>query len=118
MAEKLDLTAATVENVASGVTRTIVSFTVIGMEFRTGHQYDNTTGALSRVAAGSSLDVVIAGPFGAVRKVRLANDQEALTLITALNKANFSTKSLEKRLLEQVVALGGEYAGIISGTPD
>lgn len=41
----------------------------------------------------------------------------ATTLMLALNKANLSTKSLHRRILERLVA-DGHIAGTISGTPD
>ena len=41
----------------------------------------------------------------------------ATTLMVALNKANLSTKSLQKRVLEKLAA-DGLLAGTISGTPD
>jgi hypothetical protein len=44
--------------------------------------------------------------------------QTATTLMTNLNKANLSTKSLHKRIIEQLVADFPELAGSISGTPD
>lgn len=42
----------------------------------------------------------------------------ALTLMIALNKANLSTKSLHKRIIEQLQADGILPAGSISGSPD
>jgi len=42
---------------------------------------------------------------------------KATTLIKQLNKANLSTKSLHKRILERLIA-DGEFNGTISGTPD
>jgi hypothetical protein len=41
----------------------------------------------------------------------------ATTLMVALNKANLSTKSLQKRVIEQLQA-DGVLVGTISGTPD
>lgn len=41
----------------------------------------------------------------------------ATSLMVSLNKANLSTKSLQKRVLEQLVS-DGKLAGTISGTPD
>lgn len=41
----------------------------------------------------------------------------ATNLIVALNKANLSTNSLQKRCLERLIA-DGEIAGTISGSPD
>ena len=42
---------------------------------------------------------------------------DATTLMKALNKANLSTKSLHKRIMEKAVA-DGKLSGTISGTPD
>jgi hypothetical protein len=44
-------------------------------------------------------------------------DAEAATLIKALNKANLSTKSLERRALEHLVAEGKIPAASITGVP-
>lgn len=41
----------------------------------------------------------------------------ARTLMTALNKANLTTNSLRKRILNQLVT-DGKLAGSVSGTPD
>lgn len=42
---------------------------------------------------------------------------EALALMVALNKANLSTKSLQRRILERLIA-DGKLRGSVSGTPD
>ena len=42
---------------------------------------------------------------------------DATTLMIALNKANLSTKSLHKRIMEKAVA-DGKLSGTISGVPD
>ena len=51
----------------------------------------------------------------------LGNPLEGSTIATdrmrALNKANLSTKSLQKRLMEMVIS-DGRLEGSISGTPD
>lgn len=52
-----------------------------------------------------------------VTKEESYNGEEALTLMIALNKANLSTKSLQKRILERLIA-DNRLAGTISGTPD
>ena len=44
-------------------------------------------------------------------------DTEAINLMIALNKADLSTKSLHRRIMEKVVA-DGKLSGTISGTPD
>jgi len=41
----------------------------------------------------------------------------ATTLMVALNKANLTSNSLQKRVLTQLIA-DGEIAGTISGSPD
>ena len=41
----------------------------------------------------------------------------ATTLMVALNKANLSVKSLNRRIMERAVA-DGKLSGTISGTPD
>lgn len=41
----------------------------------------------------------------------------ATTMIKALNTSNFSVKSLQKRILEQLVS-DGKLDGVISGVPD
>lgn len=41
----------------------------------------------------------------------------AVTLMVALNKANLSTKSLQRRILERLV-VDGVLSGSISGSPD
>lgn len=40
------------------------------------------------------------------------------TLLAALNTANLSTKSLQRRILERLVADGYLPAGTVTGTPD
>lgn len=52
----------------------------------------------------------------ALKEILYGGDQ-AVNLMTVLNKANLSTKSLHKRILEQLV-IDGHLAGTISGTPD
>jgi len=42
----------------------------------------------------------------------------AESLIIALNKANLSTNSLQKRIIEQLVTDGKLPAGTVTGTPD
>lgn len=46
------------------------------------------------------------------------NDRaKAIALMTALNKANLSTISLQKRIMQQLIT-DGFMAGTVSGTPD
>jgi len=42
---------------------------------------------------------------------------EATTLMTSINKANLTVKSLHRRMLEKLIA-DGKLSGSISGTPD
>lgn len=42
---------------------------------------------------------------------------DATTLMVALNKADLSVKSLQRRIMERVVS-DGKLSGTISGTPD
>lgn len=42
----------------------------------------------------------------------------ATDLMNALNKANLTTKSLQRRILEQLAADGKLGAGAVSGTPE
>jgi hypothetical protein len=42
---------------------------------------------------------------------------EATNLMVALNKANLSTKSLHRRIMEKAIA-DGKLSGTISGVPD
>lgn len=42
---------------------------------------------------------------------------EAATMMVALNKANLSVKSLQRRVLERLIA-DGKLAGSITGSPD
>lgn len=53
-----------------------------------------------------------------VRKEHDYVGADAMTKMIALNKANLSIKSLERRIIEQLQADGVLPAGTISGTPD
>lgn len=55
-----------------------------------------------------------------VRRLSLITGQAAITAARQLNKANLSgaNKSLERRLLELVLALDAKYAGNITGAAD
>lgn len=46
-----------------------------------------------------------------------AERADALALMVALNKANLSTRSLQRRVLERLVT-DGKLTGTVSGTPD
>ena len=52
-----------------------------------------------------------------IRKTFGYSDTEAETLMIALNKVDLSTKSLQTRILERLVA-DGRLDGSISGSPD
>lgn len=62
------------------------------------------------------IEVVLVGPNGE-RKTHLYTGQTAANLMVALNKANLSTSSLQKRVLERL-ATDGVISGTVSGTPD
>jgi len=57
------------------------------------------------------------GSNGEVKTVAY-NGVTATNLMVALNKANLSTTSLQKRCLERLIADGELPAGTISGSPD
>lgn len=63
-----------------------------------------------------TMTIVLTAP-GGFRKTIQYVDPQATTMMRAINKANLSTKSLHKRLLEQL-ATDGELIGAISGLPD
>lgn len=50
-------------------------------------------------------------------KIFTYTGEVARTLMIALNKANLSTSSLQKRILEKLVA-DGKLGGTVTGTPD
>lgn len=52
-----------------------------------------------------------------VKKEVSYNGAEATTLMIALNKANLSTKSLQRRILERIIA-DNQLSGVVSGSPD
>lgn len=65
---------------------------------------------------GQKLSVELTGTNGE----RLTHNyvgSTAVTLMVSLNKANLATKSLQRRILERLVA-DGVLAGTISGSPD
>lgn len=55
---------------------------------------------------------------GGERVVCTYRGEEALTLMTQLNKLDLSVNSLHKRLLQRLVADGKLPAGTITGEPD
>lgn len=56
--------------------------------------------------------------FGGHTLVVTYTGAEATALMTALNTANLSTKSLHKRVIEKLQADGKLGAGAIAGTPE
>ena len=62
------------------------------------------------------ISVIFIGTNGE-RKTWMVEGARAQTLITALNKANLTAKSLERRCIEQAAA-DGVFVGSITGTPD
>jgi len=93
MPEQLDLTAPIV------ATRTTYSVTTLVLDF-----------PLAVIRAG------LVGSDGITVNVEWTG-AAATTLMIALNKANLSTTSLQKRVLQQAVTDGKLPAGTVSGTP-
>lgn len=60
--------------------------------------------------------IIVVGK-GDVRREFAYNGAQAVTLMTAINKANLTVKSLQRRILEQLVS-DGKLVGTISGAPD
>jgi len=76
--------------------------------------------------AGGSIGIELRGSNGERKEISLSNSPgddvtppgtEITDLLIALNKANLSTKSLHKRVMEKLIA-DGLIDGTISGTPD
>ena len=65
---------------------------------------------------GKYIRITLESNIGNVQHFEYDTDK-ATQLMTALNKANLSTKSLHKRILEQLVA-DGKLSGAVSGVPD
>lgn len=61
------------------------------------------------------IEVVVAN--GVIKKSFAYTGATATTLMTALNKANCSITSMEKRILNQLIA-DGYISGTVSGNPD
>jgi hypothetical protein len=61
--------------------------------------------------------VLFAGTNGERKEWRVDDPARALTLLKALNTANLTLNSLEKRCMTQAIA-DGVFAGAITGTPD
>lgn len=77
---------------------------------------NSVSGAFVDQPGESVLEIVLLGNGGARKERRLVG-AEAHPRIVALNKANLTTKSLQKRALELMVELG-EIEGTLAGTPD
>jgi len=66
--------------------------------------------------SGQRIIVTLMGQNGEKKHVEYEG-QMAITFMVALNKANLSTKSLQRRILERLMA-DGHLLGTISGTVD
>lgn len=66
--------------------------------------------------SAAHIGIVLAGPQAERREVHY-NGPTATSLMVTLNKANLSTKSLHKRILEYLVT-DGKLAGTITGAVD
>jgi len=62
--------------------------------------------------------VHLVGANGERKEVRTDTPAEALALLTALNTANLSVKSLQKRCLEWCAGKLAALAGTVVGTPE
>jgi hypothetical protein len=115
MPEKLDLTTPLTDAVRAGLTASTAELVPYGIHFALG--IDPVTRAYQD--AGSYVHVLCMGQQGIRHVVEIATGATARTLITALNKARLDSKSLLKRVLEQLQSLdAAKYAGVISGSPD
>jgi hypothetical protein len=93
MSEALTLTTPLVQ------TRTTYAVKIINLDWDSAHIHIRLLGS-DGVVVGFNYD----GP-------------QAITLMTALNKVNLSVKSLQRRILEQLVA-DGFLTGTVGGSPD
>lgn len=89
----------------------------------TATHYTTSPGASSYTINRLDLDwgmavirIYLLGNNGQEHKVEYSG-ADATAQMVALNKANLSTKSLQKRVIEKLVA-DGKLAGTITGTPD
>jgi hypothetical protein len=64
----------------------------------------------------SEIGITLEGEHAELRSFGYEGD-EAKQLMTALNKANLSTKSLHRRVIERLIA-DGKLVGTPTGTPD
>lgn len=65
---------------------------------------------------GAQIAIHLRGTNGERREFRYEG-AEATQLLVALNKANLSIKSLQRRILEKLIA-DGKLAGNVTGAPD
>lgn len=65
-----------------------------------------------------AVSVLIESNLGERLEVRTTSEPEALTLLSQLNTANLTVKSLQKRALEWCASKLGALAGTVSGTPE
>lgn len=71
---------------------------------------------LSLNFGGQKITIQLTGTNGETLQHSIVGST-AIDLMVALNKANLATKSLQRRVLERLVA-DGVLAGTISGSPD
>ena len=64
-----------------------------------------------------SIGIGLIGENGERKEISYGEDAGAVALMRALNKANLSTKSLHRRIMEKLIA-DGHLAGTISGAPE
>lgn len=108
MAETLSLTTPQDALTATGVWH--VEYTLL----RRGWTVNGTV--LTADPANSRIVIGLIGEYGH-RREHPYSGATADALILALNKANLSSISLEKRIMNQLIADGFE-AGTITGSPD
>ncbi len=114
--------------------KTFVSFCLIILSFSTssmaGERVDlsapdqATIGTLTYTIARLVLDrehgrivIVLVGDNNEKKEIVFGDVDNARAMMRALNKADLSTKSLQRRIMERLIA-DGHLAGTISGTPD
>ena len=66
---------------------------------------------------GATITIILIDPVSGEKPVFSYYGTTAMTLMNALNKVDLSTKSLQKRIFERLIA-DGKIAGTISGVPD
>jgi hypothetical protein len=65
-----------------------------------------------------AVSVLIESNLGERIEVRTSSEAEGLALLSQLNTANLTIKSLQKRALEWCATKLGALTGTVSGTPD